>query len=138
MPQILVYFSVITYKPQRTLFQSSFDIDIQQVINPDNKIYRYGRTWRFSKPKIHEGFLVGKLGFISSGIEKRTDYDELAKDFIEHTIDSKLSTFVFWAVDLSQQILAFETKPPDIKTTLEKGSLRLVCRRQSLLIGSRK
>lgn len=122
MPQILVYFSIVIHKPQRTLFQRSFDMDIQEVINPDTKIPRYGRTWRFSKPKIRNGFLVGKLGFLSSGIEKRADYDEQAKDFIEQTVDSQQSTFVFWVVDLSKQILAFETKPPDIKYQSFKGA----------------
>lgn len=122
MPKMLIYLGIIAYKPQRTLFQRSFDMDIQDVINPDTKVSRYGRTWRFSKPKIRNGFLIGKLGFISSGTEKRTDYDEQTKDFIEQTIDAKQSTFVLWAVDLSRQILAFETKPPDIKYQSFKGA----------------
>ncbi len=123
MPQMLVYFSIITHKPQRTLFQRSFDIDIQDVISPDESVLRYGRTWRFSRPKTHNGCLVGKLGFTSSGTERRADYDEQIKDFIEHTVDAKQSTFVFWAIDLSKQVLAFETKPPDIKYQSFKGAL---------------
>ncbi len=122
MPQMLVYLSIITYKPQRTLFQRSFDTDIQEVINPDAKVSRYNRTWRFSKPKIRNGFLVGKMGFTSSGTERRADYDEQTKDFIELYVDAKLSTFVLWAMDLSSQILAFEAKPPDIKYQSFKGA----------------
>ena len=122
MPRMLVYFSIITHKPQRTLFQRSFDMDIREVINPDKGVSRYGRTWRFSKPKTHNGFLVGKIGFTSSGMEKRVDYDEEIKDFIEHTVDSRQSTFVFWVVDLSKQILGFETKPPDIRYQSFKGA----------------
>jgi len=80
MPQILVYFSKIAYKPQRTLDQAlsqySFEKAMQEVINPDKPVSRYGRTWRFSLPKKHNGFLVGKLGSISAGTEKRTDYDD--------------------------------------------------------------
>jgi hypothetical protein len=122
MPQMLVYFSIIAHKPQRTLFQDSFDVDIRKVINPDKSVSRYGRTWRFSRPKDINGFLAGKLGFISAGTEKRVDYDEEIKDFIEQTVDSKQSTFVFWAIDLSKQILAFESKPPDIKYQSFKGA----------------
>ena len=122
MPKMLVYFSILARKPQKTIFQSSFDKDIWKVIDPDKNILRYGRTWRFSKPKEINGFLVGKLGFISSGTEKRADYDERIKDFIEQTVDSKQSTFVFWAIDLSKQRLAFETKPPDIKYQSFKGT----------------
>jgi hypothetical protein len=119
---MLVYFSIITHKPQRTLFQRSFDTDIQEVISPDERVLRYNRTWRFSKPKIQNGCLVGKLGFTSSGTERKADYDEQIKDFIEHTVDAKQSTFVFWAVDLSKHVLGFEAKPPDIKYQSFKGA----------------
>lgn len=131
MPQMLVYFSIVTYKPQRTLFQRSFDKDIQEVLNPDTRISRYGRTWRFSKPKISNGFLVGKLGFTSAGTEKRADYDEQIKDFIEQTVSSKQSSFVFWAIDLSKQILAFETKPPDIKYQSFRGAFEYILNERS-------
>lgn len=122
MPQMLVYFSKVTYKPQRTLFQRSFDIDAQEVISPDKIITRYGRPWRLSKPKIHNGYLVGKFGFMSSGPEIRADYDEQIQDFIEQAVDSRQSIFVFWAIDLLKQVLAFEAKPPDIKYQSFKGA----------------
>ncbi len=131
MPQMLVYFSIVTYKPQRTLFQRSFDKDIQEVIDPDTIVSRYGRTWRFSKPKMKNGFLVGKLGFTAPGTEKRADYDEGIKDFIEQTVDSKQATFVFWVMDLSKQILAFETKPPDIKYQSFKGAFEGILNERS-------
>ena len=115
MLQMLVYFSKVKYRPQRTLFQRSFDIDAQEVISSDKIITRYGRPWRLSKPKIHNGYLVGKFGFMLSGPETRVDYDEQIQDFIEQTVDSRQSTFVFWAIDLLKQVLAFEVKPPDIK-----------------------
>ncbi len=128
MPQMLVYFSRVTHKPQRTLFQRSFDIDLQEVISPDKSITRYGRPWRFSKPKIHSGCLVGKLGFLSSATETRGDYDEEIKDFIEQTVDSKQSIFVFWAIELSKQALAFEAKPPDIMYQSFKGAFEYFLR----------
>ena len=131
MPQMLVYFSMITYKPQRTLFQRSFDIDIQEVINPDTIVTRYGRTWRFSKPKIKDGFLVGKLGFTASGTEKIADYNEEIKDFIVQTVDSRQATFVFWVTDLSKRILAFETKPPDIKYQSFRGAFEGILNERS-------
>ena len=106
----------------QALPEYSFEKAIRTIINPDSRVSRYGRTWRFSLPKMHDGFLVGKLGFTSEGKEKKADYDEIKKDFIEHTIDSKQSTFVFWVLLLSEQILAFETKPPDIKYQSFKGA----------------
>ena len=135
MLQILVYFSIIAYKPQRTLDQAlpqySFRQAITEVVDPDITVSRYSRTWRFSQPKIHNGYLVGKLGFLSAGTEKRTDYDEVKKDFIEQTVDSKESTFVFWVIDLSKQILAFETKPPDIRYQSFKGAFEGFLNRRS-------
>jgi hypothetical protein len=128
---MLVYFSTVAYKPQRTLFQRSFDMDIQEVINPDTIVIRYGRTWRFSRPKMKDGFLVGKLGFTATGTEKRADYNEEIKDFIEQTVDSEQATFVFWATDLSRQILAFETKPPDIKYQSFRGAFQGVLNERS-------
>ena len=131
MPQMSVHFSVVTYKPQRTLFQRSFDKDIQEVIDPDTMVSRYGRTWRFSKPKMKNGYLVGKLGFIAPGTEKKADYDEEIKDFIEQTVNSKQATFVFWVTDLTKQILAFETKPPDIKYQSFKGAFQGILNERS-------
>lgn len=122
MPQMLVYFSKVTYKPQRTLFQSNFDIDVQEVLSPGKIITRYGRPWRLSKPKTHDGYLVGKFGFMLSGPETRVDYDEQIQGFIEQTVDSRQSTFVFWVIDLLKQVLAFEVKPPDIKYQSFKGA----------------
>ena len=128
MPRMLVYFSKVTYKPQRTLFQRSFEIDVQKVISPEKIVTRYGRPWRFSKPKIHNGYLVGKLGFMLSGTEKKVDYDEQIQDFIEQTVDSKQSSFVFWVIDLSKQVLAFEAKPPDIMYQSFKGAFEYFLR----------
>ena len=122
MPQMLVYFSKITYKAQRTLFQRSFEDDIKEVINPDTIITRYGRPWRFSRPKIYEGHLVGKFGFMLTGTEVWGDYDEDIKDFIEQTVESKQSAWVLWAIDLSNHMIAFEAKPPLIYYQSFKGA----------------
>lgn len=120
MHRISIFFSRVTYKPQMTLFRSlsrdGFADDVKQVISPDVVTTRYGRTWRLSQPKIIEdNYFVGKLGFISSATEKKTYYDEKQKDFIEQAIDSRQGHFVQWAIDLSTQMIAFETKPPDIR-----------------------
>jgi hypothetical protein len=120
MPQILVYFCKIAFKPQRTIEQELSKIDfkkaIQIVVDPDVKVTpRYNRTWRFSQPKIIDEFLVGKFGFVSSGVEQVGDYDDKIKDFFVKDMDSKKPTISFWAIDLSSQIMAFEVKPPDIK-----------------------
>ena len=80
MHQVSVYFSLIVHRPQRTLYQVSPEYDfgkaIQEVINPDESVSRYDRLWRFSKPKILDAYLAGKLGYLSAGTERKSDYDE--------------------------------------------------------------
>jgi len=127
MPQASIYFSKIVSKPQMTIYQvlDRFNDNLREALSPDIRVTRYSRTWRLSQPKIYEeNFFVGKLGFISSGIEKRTDYDEETKDFIEHPVDSRQVNFARWALDLSTHIIAFETKPPDIKYQSFIGALK--------------
>lgn len=122
MPQMLVYFCKVTYKIQRTMFQQSYEIDIQKAINPENIINRYERNWRFSKPKIKDGYLTGKFGFIQEGKEMIGDYDEEKQDFIQRTIDAKQTTWVLYAIDFGSHILAFEAKPPLIYYQSFKGA----------------
>jgi hypothetical protein len=119
MPRMLIFFSKVAYKPQMTLEQARRGFDfrsaIEEAINPDNAVSRYNRTWRVSQPTYIEKFFVGKLGFMSSATETRTYYDESKKDFIEQPVDSRQGHYVQWAIDTSTQIIAFESKPPDIK-----------------------
>jgi len=125
MPKMYVCFSKIARKPQRNLFQRSFSDDIREIVNPDLEIERYGRTWRFSKYIEQDGYLTGKLGFRAAGTETVTDYDEEAKDYVEHLIDSRLSGYVLCALDPSKQVLAFEIKPPIIEYQSFKGAFAL-------------
>lgn len=122
MPQMLVYFCKVTYKLQRTIFQQSYEIDIQEVINPKNIINRYERDWRFSKPKIKGEYLMGKFGFVQEGKETKGDYDEEKQDFIQRTIDSRQTTWVLYVIDFRSHILAFEAKPPLIYYQSFKGA----------------
>lgn len=121
MPQTMIYYSIVTYK-DRTLFQRGFKEDISEVINPTESVIRYKREWKLSRPKIYNGFLVGKIGYISSGPEKRVDYDEKLMDFVELTVDSRTSTFVFWVIDMSKHMLVFETKTSDIGYQSVRGA----------------
>lgn len=122
MPQMLVYFCKVTYKLQRTIFQQSYEIDIQEMINPKNIINRYERDWRFSKPKIKGEYLMGKFGFVQQGKETKGDYDEEKQDFIQRTIDSRQTTWVLYVIDFRSHILAFEAKPPLIYYQSFKGA----------------
>lgn len=122
MLQMLVYFCKVTYKLQRTIFQQSYEIDIQEVINPKNIINRYERDWRFSKPKIKGEYLMGKFGFVQQGKETKGDYDEEKQDFIQRTIDSRQTTWVLYVIDFRSHILAFEAKPPLIYYQSFKGA----------------
>jgi len=116
MSEMSVYFCKIVYKPQTTIYQRGYEQDIREVLNPDRTISRYGRTWRISKPiEYKENYYVGKLGFMSLASEKKTYYDEKQKDFIEQAINSKQGHYVHWVIDLSTHLIAFDTKPPDIR-----------------------
>lgn len=122
MAQMLVYFCKVARKPQRTLFQRDFDTDIKAVINPREQVDRYSRTWRFSQPKVRNRHLVGKLGFTAPGTETKAEYNEETNDFVEPTVDARQATFVFWVIDLSNQVLAFEAKPPQIQYQSFRGA----------------
>jgi len=122
MPQMLICYCKVARKPQGTFWQRDFKTDIQEIIDPDKVIERYGRPWRFSQPKVYKEYLLGKLGFIASGIETKPFYDEKQHDFIQQTIDTPLTNFVLWAIDFTKQILAFEIKPPDIKYQSFRGA----------------
>ena len=125
MPRLMVCYFKFAREPQGTFFQRDFETDIQEVIDPEEKtVKRYGRPWRFSQPKISNGYLLGKLGYIASGTETKPFYDEQHHDFVQQTIDTPLTNFVLWALDLSKQILAFEIKPPDIKYHSFRGAFK--------------
>lgn len=125
MPQLLVCYFKVGRELQSTIFQHDFETDIQEVINPDEKsVERYGRPWRFSQPKISNGYLYGKLGYVASGTETKPFYDEDRHDFIRQIIDTPLTNFVLWTLSFSEQILAFEIKPPDIKYQSFRGAFK--------------
>jgi len=123
MPQMMVCYSKLARRPQGMLWPSDFKADIQKVIDPEERsVKRYGRPWRFSQPKISDEYIFGKLGFIASGVETKPFYDEKKLDFIQQTIDTPLTNFALFAIDLSNHILAFEIKPPDIKYQSFRGA----------------
>ncbi len=119
MAHLLISFCKVALKPQMTLEQANrgykFENIIKEAINPDEIIDRYHRLWRVSKPLIKDGYLVGKLGFMSSTSETRTYYDDTRKDFIEKSVDLRQGHYVQWAIDLNSQIMGFEIKLPDIR-----------------------
>lgn len=122
MPRIHICFSKIARKPQRNLFERSFNDDIREALDPKAQVERYGRNWRFAKWKERNGYLVGKFGFSSQGTEMVTDYDDAAQDFVELQVNSKLSSCALWVLDTQKQVLAFEIKPPLIEYQSFKGA----------------
>lgn len=128
MPHVLVCFGKIALKPQYTFAQVMPDFNfknaLKEVLTPNEIVNRYNRDWRFSLPKTRRDFLLGKLGYVSAGMQKVTGYDETKKDFVEQLVDSKQSNYIFWAIHLPKQIMAFETKPPDIRYTSVMGTLK--------------
>lgn len=124
MPQMTVCFCKLSrvQQMQGALIPRDFKTDIQAIINPDVPEERYNRVWRFSQPQVTDGYLVGKLGYITSGVETKPYYDELKHDFIQQTYEVPETKFVLWVIDLAQQYMAFEIKPPDIRYLSFKGA----------------
>lgn len=120
MPQLMVSFCKLAFKPQRTMDQviSQFDFEkaIRTIVDPNTKLAsRYNRNWRFSQPETREGFLTGQFGFVTVETAQQGDYDEELQKFVSKPLDSKQPIYSLWAIDLESQILGFEIKDPYIK-----------------------
>ncbi|MDP3064796.1 MAG: hypothetical protein Q8O40_16590 [Chloroflexota bacterium] len=129
MPQMSIVFIRVVHKPQLALPETNepptFRGIISRAIDPDVTTSRYNRTWRVSQPKTRDDdFLVGKLGFTAMASEKRTYYDIDLKDFVEQAQEARQGHYTGWAIDLSSQMMAFETRLPDIRPQSFVGALR--------------
>jgi len=134
MPEMLVCYCKLARKTlaqgeQGAFWPRDFKTDIQRIVDPNEITERYGRRWRFSQPKIEDGYLFGKLGFIASGTKTYPFYDEQKHDFIQQAVETPETNFVLWAINLSNQILAFEVKSPDIKYQSFRGAFEKYLRR---------
>lgn len=112
MPRRTIDFAKITRAQQLRLANTGdFHADLLRAIDPTNKVTRYGRTWRFSKPgEDDREFILGKLGFTHEGEQERTDYDEVAQDFITAVAAATQTFFSHFVVDTRLEIIAFEER----------------------------
>lgn len=116
MAKLRAVLAKVSRKPgQQSLFQRSYEEDLLAAINPDNQEERYGRVWRFSRPRQRQRFLVGRLGFIGKEPGTETFYDEQRKDFVDQPLVLGKGYYSHWVADLDSHLMVFELKPPKIE-----------------------
>lgn len=99
-----------------SFFERSIWDRIRQILSPELKVERYGRTWRFSKPDVwHNRFVVAKLGFSKPDRQEQIRFDEDLKDYVEEVADEEDVNFCHFAIDLERLLMAFELRKPDIR-----------------------
>jgi hypothetical protein len=111
MPRRTIYFAKLTSGAQVTLAdRGSFHDTILEALDPQHKVERYGRTWRFSRPIDQVEFVLGKLGFTHEGEQEQTDYDEEAEDFVTALAPARQTFFSHFVVDIVAEVVAFEDR----------------------------
>ena len=111
MPRRTVYFAKVTRGAQVTMAdRASFRDAILEALDPQHKVERYGRTWRFSRPIDQVEFILGKLGFTHEGEQEQTDYDEDAKDFVTALAPARQTFFSHFVIDTAAEVVAFEDR----------------------------
>lgn len=111
MPRRTVYFAKVTRGAQVTMAdRASFHDTILEALDPQHKVERYGRTWRFSRPIDQVEFILGKLGFTHEGEQEQTDYDEDAKDFVTALAPARQTFFSHFVIDTAAEVVAFEDR----------------------------
>ncbi len=125
-----ITFAKIARRPgQATLFERGFQDDLERALSPEYRVTRYGRTWRFARPKLIDHFyLMGKLGFERLATEAIIRYDDDLEDFVSDIRPSEQGSVSHFAIDLNSQILVFEERPPDIRRQSFLGALRALLR----------
>jgi hypothetical protein len=119
-----VYFAKITRGPQVGAFDQSFADDILAALDPRNSVERYRRRWRASRPRLEDGFIVGKLGFVRTAAAAQTRYDEEQEDFVTAEAVATEGSFSMFAIDTATEILAFEERPNFIRRQSFLGAFR--------------
>jgi hypothetical protein len=119
-----VYFAKITRGPQTGAFDRSFADDIFEVLDPRHHATRYGRRWRVSRPRLEDGFVVGKDGFVRTSPTPETRYDEELEDFVTDEAMANEGSFSMFAIDTATEIMAFEERLPAIRRQSFLGAFK--------------
>lgn len=117
-----VYFAKLT-RPQAGAFDS-FAEDVLGAIDPSEHVTRYGREWRVSRPRLADGVILGKLGFVRRSPSAETRYDEQLEDFVTIEGEASQGSFSMFAIDVDTEVLAFEERLPAIRRQSFVGALR--------------
>jgi hypothetical protein len=103
----------------------TFAEDVVSAIDPQHQVTRYRKTWRFSRPTtLEDGFVAAKLGFVRSAHAAETTYDEELEDFVTTEGVVNEGSFSMFVIDPEREIMAFEERPPDIRTQAFLGAFR--------------
>ena len=112
---------------QPSLFESG-DLaeDMRNVLVPTRSVSRYSRTWRLSTPIwTHKDRVIGgRIGFDASSQRRAIVYDESQHDFIPGRQESKVGTFVHYAIHCDLGFAATEISPPEIRANSVRGALQ--------------
>ena len=101
------------------------DDQLTRALIPGASTERFGRTWRLGRTsRLRDNVIFARVGFSrESGAES---WDEVSKDFVDVIVPSGLAAP--FTVDLDTLHLAFQIRPPDIKTTSFTGALQHILR----------
>lgn len=114
MPETTVVFGRIAPRRQLPLSNRSLQEGIQAAIDPNARVTRYGRTWLFSKPDVHRGYIAGKLGFIRAEQTIETHYDRSKQDFVEQSGPSEEVRYSHFVITRPSLQIVFEIRPATI------------------------
>ena len=110
------------------LFESgSFSEDVKTALDPALSVERYSRRWRLSRPQeVDNRWLSGKLGFERAVETEAIHYDETVQDFVQEEAQAEQGTFSHYVIDLQNQYLLFELRPPAIQLNSFVGAFKKI------------
>jgi hypothetical protein len=112
-----VAFGSISRTSQTTIYDNGFLSDMNCALDPHRPVTRYRREWRVSRPRVlGSDYLTAKLGFVRVRESEGVHYDERLEDFVTDVSPLEEGSFTQFVVGLADGLLAFEIRPPDIRT----------------------
>jgi hypothetical protein len=100
---------------------------VEGALDPEIQVLRYRRVWRLSAPHVIENrWLWGKLGFQQSVSAESTYYDDTNHDFVTRAGAAEAAFFSHYVLDLENQYMLFELRPPDIRMQSFAGAFQAI------------
>jgi hypothetical protein len=114
---------------QTNLFEADLRTDILRALSPEFRTDRYGRRWRFSRWVDLDGrFVAAKLGYERVRETEAVHYDDVLEDYVTELRPNEVVSFCHFVVDLENQFVAFDERPPDIRRQSFIGAFRALLR----------